>query len=796
MSDLFNPKLQRRTLLKTAAAGSAAAYVGLALNPLTGEAAPLLEKDPSGAVGERAVRQDGGLKVRGQALYAIEHAIEGMLYGVVVQSTIPAGRITAIDTQAADKAPGVVAIYTHLNPLAIQPATPFIKGGAATENFTPLQDDVVRWNGQHVALVVAQTFEQATEAAHLVNVSYAATAAIIDPDDSRAKAQPIDDLQAKWGDAPAALASAAVKVEGVYTTPREYNVPMEPHACIAHWQGEKLTVYESSQWVGGARNVIAQWMGLEMADVRVVSPFIGGGFGCKVAPHPHVAMACSAARSLGRPLKVALTRPQTFTSYGGRPRTGQRLALGATRDGLLVSVVHDGWNETAMDDTHLEPSTSVTALMYATPNMLARHSLIPVNTVNPGWMRAPGENISTYALETAMDELAVKLAMDPVELRLRNWAAEDPKARIPWTSRRLREAYAAGANAFGWSERNLTPRSMREGRELIGWGMAAGTYPVWRTPGEAKIVIHRDGRIEVLSAGTDLGTGTYTILAQTAAEVLDVPTRSVKVSLGDTDLPRAPIAGGSQLANNLTGAVYKTAKLARSELIRVATTDPKSPLHGMAAANLIFKNGRIKPSQRPGEGISFGDLLTALGKERFEISTDTFKAGATEADRNAAAHGFSQMQLPTSGGVSAHSWGAHFVEVRVDEDFGTVKVKRMVAAFDSGRVYNPRLAESQWMGGMIMGIGQALFEEGHIDRRDGRVVNASFADYVVPVNADVPEIITIDVGLPDLQASALGGKAVGELGIVGVAAAIGNAVYHATGKRIRDLPFTMDKLLI
>lgn len=795
MNEIFNPNIRRRTLLKTAAAGSAIAYTGIALNPLTGQAAPLAEREQNGSIGERATRQDGGLKVRGQALYAIEHVIDGMLYGVAVQSTIPAGRITAIDAGAAEKAPGVVAVYTHLNPLTIQPATPFIKGGSATENFTPLQDDQVRWNGQHIALIVAQTFEQATEAASLLKVRYEQSRAIIDPDDALAKPQPIDDLQAKWGDAPSALSSAAVKVEGVYTTPREYNVPMEPHACIAHWEADKLTVYESSQWVGGARNVIAQWMGVDMSKVRVVSPFIGGGFGCKVAPHPHVAMACAAAKALGRPLKLSLTRPQTFTSYGGRPRTNQRLALGATKEGMLVSVVHEGWNETAIDDTHLEPTTGVTALMYATPNMIARHSIIPVNTVNPGWMRAPGENISTYALETAMDELGYALGIDPIELRLRNWASQDPKANIPWTTRRLKEGYIAGANAFGWGGRNPKPRSMREGRELIGWGMAAGTYPVWRTPGEAKIVIHQDGRIDVLSAGTDLGTGTYTILAQTAAEILDVPTSSVKVSLGDTDLPRAPIAGGSQLANNLTGAVYKVAKVARTELLRVATTDTKSPLHGMDVANLVFKNGRIKPSQRPGEGIALGDLLKALGKERFEISSDTFKAGATEADRDAAAHGFSQMLPATDGGVSAHSWGVHFVEVRVDEDFGTVRVKRMVAAFDSGRVYNPRLAESQWMGGMIMGIGQALFEEGHIDPRDGRIVNANLADYVVPVNADVPEIITIDVGIPDLQASALGGKAVGELGIVGVAAAIGNAVYHATGKRIRDLPITLDKLL-
>ncbi|WP_277962662.1 xanthine dehydrogenase family protein molybdopterin-binding subunit [Pseudomonas sp. RIT-To-2] len=795
MNDIFNPKINRRSLLKTAAAGSAIAYGGLAFNPVTGEAAQLSAREPNGSLGERASRQDGGLKVTGHATYAIEHVIDGLVYGVAVQSTVPSGRIVDIDIDQVKKAPGFIAVYTHLNPLSIQPATPFIKGGAATEAFTPLQDDQVKWNGQHIALVVAETFEQATEAASLMRVTYEQTKAIINPNDPGAKHQPIDDLKAQWGDAEVRLAAAPVKVQATYTTPREYNVPMEPHACIAHWAGDDLTVYESSQWVGGARSVISQWMGMEMTKVRVVSPFIGGGFGCKIAPHPHVAMACAASKALGRPLKVSLTRPQTFTGYGGRPRTSQQIALGATRDGRLVSVVHAGWNETAIDDTHLEPSTSVTALMYATPAMLARHSIVPVNTVNPGWMRAPGENISTYALESAMDELAYELDIDPIELRLRNWAAHDPKANIPWTTRRLREGYAAGAAAFGWAKRNPKPRSMREGRDLIGWGMAAGTYPVWRTPGEAKILIHRSGLIEVLSGGTDLGTGTYTILAQAAAEVLDVPTSSIKVSLGDTVLPRAPVAGGSQLANNLTGAVYKAAKLARNELLRVATTEPKSPLYGMDIGNLVFKNGRIKPPQRPGDGIALADLLAAVGKERFEISTDTFKAGATEADRDAAAHAFSQMLPATTGGVSAHSWGVHFVEVRVDEDFGTVRVKRMVAAFDSGRVYNPKLAESQWMGGMIMGLGQALLEEGHIDPRDGRVVNANLADYVVPVNADVPEILTLNVGVPDPQASALGGKAVGELGIVGVAAAIGNAVYHATGKRIRDLPITMDKLL-
>ncbi len=626
-------------------------------------------------------------------------------------------------------------------------------------------------------------------------VSYERDAAILHPDDARARPQVDDQLNSQWGDAKSALAAAPVTVEAVYTTPREYNVPMEPHACVAAWKGDELTVWEPSQWVGGARQVISEYMGIDIEKVRVVSPYVGGGFGSKVAPHPHVALACAAARTLGRPVKVSLTRPQTFTGLGGRPRTRQRLALGATRDGKLVSIVHEGSNETAIDDVHQEPTNVVTAIMYATPNFWSRHSIVPVNTVNPSWMRAPGENPSAFALETAMDELAYKLDLDPVELRLRNWADHDHQAKIPWTTRQLREAYAAGAEAFGWSRRNHQPRSMREGRDLIGWGMAAGTYPVRRTPSEAKVIILADGSVEVRSSGADIGTGTYTILAQTAAEAIGVPVERVKVLLGDTSLPRSPLAGGSQLANVLTGAVHKTALAAREELMTLAVSGPGSPLRGERARDLTIDDGRIRLSRRSTGGVDISELLRVTGRERLEAHRDTFRPGATEDNRNQAGRTFTQILPPTDGGVSAHSWCAHFVEVRVDEDFGTIRVRRMVAACDSGRIYNPKLARSQWIGGIVMGIGQALLEEGSIDPRDGRVTNANLAEYVVAVNADVPDILTIDVGIPDYQATALGGKAVGELGIVGVAAAIGNAVFHATGKRVRDLPITLEKLI-
>ncbi|MET0265783.1 MAG: xanthine dehydrogenase family protein molybdopterin-binding subunit [Duganella sp.] len=784
----------RRTFVKLGigAATLTMSGVGLAddLTPVRPAPRPLA----GAALGAPLSRAEGPLKVAGLARYAIEQPLENLAYAVTVQSTRPAGRIVRIDTAAAMALPGVIDIYTLHNPLKLNKPTVYSKGGGATEDFTPLQDDIVRFNGMHLALVVAETFEQATEAASRLIVEYADNEAIIDLRAAQAKPQAIEAMDAKWGDAAAALASAAVKVELEYSTAREYNAPLEPPACIASWADGKITVWEPSQWVGGARSVVAEWLGIDINNVRVISPYVGGGFGSKIGAHPHVGLACAASRKLGRPIKLSLTRPQTFTGLGGRPATRQTLALGATSEGKLVSIVHESWNETAIDETHVEACNNVTKIMYATPNLTSRLHVVPVHTVMPGWKRGPGENPSAYALESAMDELAYQLKMDPITLRLANWADIDPSSKLPWSTRQLREAYAAGADAIGWWQRNPQPRSMREGRELIGYGMAAGAYPMIRTASEAKLVFHASGQIEVLSAGTDIGTGTYTILAQVAAEALGVPVASVVVRLGDTILPRSALAGGSQQANNLASAVTRAASNARECLLALAANDPKSPLKGAKVANLALVQGAIKPVRRPGAGIGIAQLLQAVGKNKLEIEGNTFAADATEDMKNGADRSFSQLKMSLEGGVSAHSWCAQFVEVRVDEDFGTIRVKRMVAAFDSGRIFNLKLAASQWIGGMIMGLGQTLLEEGHIDQRDGRTVNANFADYAVPVNADVPDIEVISVGIPDLQASALGGKGVGEIGVVGVAAAIANAVYHATGKRIRSLPITLDKL--
>ncbi|CRH37545.1 hypothetical protein BN1183_CV_00580 [Pantoea ananatis] len=519
----------------------------------------------------------------------------------------------------------------------------------------------------------------------------------------------------------------------------------------------------------------------------------GGGFGSKPVPYTHVALACVASRALNRPVRVSLTRPQTFTGLGGRPATSQQLEMGATREGKIQSVILRSFSETSLIDVFAENCSKVTGRMYAIENLSAQHQVRPINTVTPGWMRAPGENPSAFGLEVAMDEMAYALDLDPLAFRLLNWADRDYQKDLPWSSRRLKEAYQKGAEAFGWDKRVMAPRSMREGRELIGWGMASGTYPVNTMPAEAKILLSPQGQFVVQCAGADIGTGTYTILAQTAADILGVDSQRIDVELGDTQLPRAGVAGGSQLAGNLTAAVDDTAKKLRARLLALASQTSGSPLAGISHDQLTLALGGIHLTAKPSQAIDLGALLKLANLNGLSVEGGTFSPAMSAQERDSVTGSLNEMSRPDT--VSAHSWSAQFVEVRVDEDFGTIRLKRMVAAFDSGRLYNPKLARSQWVGGMIMGVGQALLEGGIIDPRNGRVINNNLADYLIPVNADIPEITTIDVGEPDYQATSMGGKTVGELGIVGVAAAISNAVYHATGKRVRDLPITLDKIL-
>ncbi|CDX23673.1 putative oxidoreductase with molybdenum-binding domain [Mesorhizobium sp. ORS 3324] len=747
------------------------------------------------AVGGRLSRVDGPAKITGAAHYAFEQRLEGLTHAVLVGATIAAGKVTAIDTRAAETAPGVLAVLTPDTIMALKTASDWFGTPPPDRPYCPLAREVT-FSGQHVAAVVAETFEQAVAAAALVKVWYDETPAIVDLSDGNAgDGIAIDAMTKEWGDAEAAFAEAPVRVCAAYNTPREFQVAMEPHGLIARWQGDQLTIWEPSQWLDGMARTYAEWFGIPFENVRLVSPYIGGGFGSKALALAHSAVAAAAARMLGRPVKLVLTRPQNFTSYGGRAATRQTVAIGADRQGKIQSIVHRGVNETAVDGMWVEPLGSVTSIMYATPNFSSKQNVVRVNTVVPGAKRAPGENPSAFGIECAIDELAYELGLDPLEIRLINYAERDPHAKKAWSTRQLREAFATGAEAFGWAKRSREPRSMRDGHQLVGWGVAAGTYPVRRAYGEAMVKLLSDGSAEVESSSIDMGQGTYTILAQTAAETLGVPVEKVSVKLGDSRLARAGVTGGSRLAGVMTGAVYKAAGQALDELIGLALSDPRSPFHGLQANTLVVKDGRIASPRGDGPELSVAELMGMLGCEKIEAKGDTVPASFTREQRYNN-YTTIAMALPhTEGDYSRHSWCAHFVEVRVDEDFGTVRVSRVVSALDSGRLYNPKLAESQWKGGIIMGIGQALLEEGIVDRRHGRIVNGNLADYMLPTNADIPDIQTISVGIPDPHSSALGGKGVGELGIVGVAPAIANAVFHATGKRVRDLPITLEKLI-
>lgn len=749
-----------------------------------------------GTIGSRLSRFDGRLKITGAATYALEQPVEGLAYAVLVQSRVAAGRVMKVDTAKARAAPGTLLVLTPDDDLGLKVASDWYGNRPEDQPYRPLSP-AISFNGQAVAAVVCETLEQATEAARLVDVTYEEASAIIGFDDSEAgEARSLDALTVSWGDAEAALATSPVRIEAEYRTPREYHVAIEPHGLVAKWQGDQLTIWEPSQWTHGMARTYAEWYGLPYENVRIVSPFIGGGFGSKATAYAYGAVATAAARKLGRPVKLAVTRPQTFTAYGGRAATRQTIALGASADGVLQSIVHEGSSETATYADFPEQTNAATPLMYAVDNFRAKHSLVSVNTVMPGALRAPGKNPSAFGLESAMDELAYAVGIDPVEIRLRNYAERDPQSGKPWSTWKLREALFEGGEAFGWSRRSFAPRSMRDGRQLVGWGVACGTFPVLRASSEALIRILADGSIEVVSGAIDMGQGTYTILAQTAAEVLGVPPERVDVRLGDSSLPGATVAGGSMLAGAITGAVHKAASAARDELIGLALADAASPFRDTGANTLVVANGFVSVPRDGGLSVSIPELMKALGRESIETQRNTLPEGEQGPDGHKKAWTtMGSIQGPTAGEFSMHSWCAHFVEVKVDEDFGTTRVTRMVSAFDCGRIYNPKLAESQWRGGIIMGIGQALLEEGLVDQRNGRIVNNNLGDYLVATNADIPPIQVISVGIPDLNASVLGGKGVGEVGIVGVAPAIANAVFHATGKRVRDLPITLEKLL-
>ena len=698
------------------------------------------DRAPEHVIGQPLSRVDGEAKVRGRAKYAAEFPLERLCYGVMVRSTIPSGTITAIDTAAVKRMPGVIFVLTHENAPKLPEKGRAAVNPPAGREMSLFQDTTVRYNGEPVAVVVAETLEQATAGANALKVTYSESPAALKFDAAKQNPHKPEKLtrgppDKTWGEPDKAMAEADVNIDHVYTTPMEHHNPMEPHGTIAHWEGDKVTLHDSTQFVNGVRETVAKTLGIDPEQVRVLSPYLGGGFGCKGSAWSHVLLATIVAREVKRPVKLILERPQMFGPVGGRPQTEQRVVLGAKRDGTLVALRHDVISHTSQFEDYAEPATQPTRALYQVANAATTQRLAKLHVGTPTFMRAPGESSGTFALESAMDELAVALGMDPVELRVKNHADADPSDGKPWTSKKLLECYADAARRFGWSRRNPKPGSMRDGRWLVGYGMATATYPAHRMPAKASVALGTDGVYVVKSATHDLGTGTYTILTQVAADALGVAPEKVRFELGDTDFPKAPVSGGSMTAASVGPAVH--------------------------AACLKLKERMAQGARAP---------LEAEG----EANPEQDEEKKTHAER---------------------SWGAVFTEVRVDPDLGIVRVPRVVATYSVGRLLNRKTGISNLEGGIVWGIGMALFEESVLDERFGRIVNGNLAEYHVPVNADIGAIEVEVVEENDAEFNVLGARGIGEIGITGVAAALANAVYHATGKRVRDLPITLDKVI-
>ncbi|MBX9396706.1 xanthine dehydrogenase family protein molybdopterin-binding subunit [Streptomyces sp. TRM72054] len=728
------------------------------------------------AVGPGLDRVDAPMKTTGRAPYPNDFSLPGMVHACLVHSTIAAGRVRAIDTSAAETAPGVLAVITHLTAPQLERGPMTLLGPSPP---APLQGDRILHYGQHLAVVVAATPEQARHAAALVRVDYEPAEPLLDLHDPRAAVVTNPwGLDSDRGDIDAGFAAADMVVGGSYTTPDNTNNPLGLMSTVAAWNGDSLTVHDSTQWPHNVRTTLAAVFKVPESNIRVLAPYVGGGFGAGLRVWPHVILTVLAAREVGKPVKLVLTRPEMFTAVGHRPYSVQQIRIGATRTGELTAIEHEGVSPVAMEDDDYEPVSACSAVSYACPNVRTRDRQVRLNIPCPGSMRAPAEGQGNFALESAIDELAHELGIDPLELRLRNYAEEHPLLGLPWSSKALRECYLQGAERFGWSRRDPRPGSMRGGRWLIGYGLAGVSYPHYQVPCRARASLHRDGSADVRSAATDIGTGTYTIITQLSAELLGLDVSRVHFDLGDSDMPYAPQAGGSGLTSALANAVHAACRRLVQEFLDVVKDDPDSPLRGAALDDVSVSQGRIHRIGDPDRGESYTDILTRHGLE--ELSAD----------------GRSTPPQPDEAGMAtAGAFGAKFVEVRVDPDLGLLRVARVVSAIDGGRILNEKTATSQIVGGTVGGIGQAMFEETATDAGTGRIANATFGDYLVPVNADVPDMEVIFVGGPD-RATPVGTKGVGEIGLVGVAAAVANAVHHATGRRIRSLPITIDQLML
>jgi len=716
-------------------------------------------------------RVDGVAKVTGQAKYAAEFQVPNLAYGFLVLSTATKGTIQSIDTREAEGAAGVIRVFTHLN-------TPKLKAPADGEtSFRALQSDRIFFNRQPVALVVAETYEQARFAARLVKASYKEEKHETDTEAARGRARPPKRGAAKpRGNPEEAMKSAPVKVEAEYRIPIEHHNPMEPHAAIAYWQGDKLTIFDKTQEVYGVREHLAACFGIPEESVNVVSPFVGGAFGSSLQPNYYPALTAMAARELKRPVKVVYTRTQMFTGHGYRPYTIQKVALGAERSGKLTAMIHEAVHNTSRFEEFSDNTTNFPRQVYACPNHYGPLKITETDLHTPTWMRAPGAVSGMFALECAMDELAYALQLDPLELRLINYAEVDPENGKPFSSKALKECYRIGAEKFGWKDRKPEPRSMRDGRQLVGWGMATGVWGAFQSPATARITYRADGTAHVISATSDIGPGTYTVMTMIAAEYLGITPEQVRFELGDTKFPRAPSQGGSQTTSSVGSAIYGAALAVGAKLLSLANEEADSPLKGAAASDVEMLDGRLQIKADPSRFVGISDVMKRKGLAEI---TETFESHPSKEREKYS--------------LLAH--GAQFIEVKVDPDLGTVRVTRAIEVTACGKIMNPKASHSQEIGGVVWGIGMALHEATEIDHRYGRIMNPNLQHYHVPVNADVHEIETIFVEEDDRIVNPLGVKGMGELGMVGIPAAIANAVFHATGRRVRDLPITPDKLL-
>jgi xanthine dehydrogenase YagR molybdenum-binding subunit len=732
----------------------------------------------STVLGKPASRVEGRAKVTGTAKYAGEYNVPNLAHGFVISSAIAKGRIKHIHTADALAVTGVLDVFTHAHRPALADSDKAYKDDIAPDGspFRPLYADQIQFSGQPIALVVAEELEIARYAASLVRVDYEQQAHETDLEWQRkrgAVSKPNKELSYRRGKAAKAFEQAPVQVKAEYRIPAEHHNPMEPHATTAVWEGDgHITAYDKTQGPQNSRNYVAGVCKVPRKDVRVLSPYVGGGFGSGLRPQYQLPLAVLAARALKRSVRVTLTRQQMFT-LGYRAGIVHELALGAERDGKLVSFRHDTVAMTSQFEDFQRHFVSWSSQLYLCANAEGTQRLVKLDQNTPCDMRAPGGAEGLYAIECAMDELAYAAHVDPLELRLINYSDKDQIENLPYSSKELRACYRQGAEKFGWDRRSPQPRSMRDGNELVGWGMASGIWEAMQLKASARAVLTANGSVEVASATADIGPGTYTMMTQLAAEMLGVPLENVTARLGDSTLPDAPVEGGSFTTSSVGSAIVAACRKVQQEALKLAQKISGSPLARAKLEDVTFADGRIR--HRNGREVLLADALRAGKLDRIEKE-------ATVEPRQSSK--FSHFM---------HS--AVFAEVKVDAELGVIRVTRMLSAVAAGRILNPKLAASQIVGAVVGGIGMALHEETWCDHRFGRFMNHDFEKYHVPVNADIGSIDVIFVDENDTEINELGIKGVGEIGIVGTAAAVANAVYHATGKRVRDLPITIDKLL-